>query len=52
MTLAIGFTSATLLAVWLILMGVQQLGVAYPRWLVIVMGIVAILAGLLFLIGR
>lgn len=45
------FTAMTLLAIWLILMGAQQLGVNFPRWVIVGMGVGAIIAGLMLLGG-
>jgi uncharacterized membrane protein YphA (DoxX/SURF4 family) len=52
MTLSIGLNGMTLLAIWLILMGIQQFGAPYPRWLVYIMGALAVIAGLLFIVGH
>lgn len=53
MTLTIGLNATTLLAIWLLFMGGQQItSYGYPRWLVIVLGVIAVLAAILFLIGR
>lgn len=42
----------TLVALWLIYMGLAQLGVSFPRWANIIAGIVAIIAGVLILLGQ
>lgn len=46
------FSAMILVAIWLIYMGLTQVGVAMPRWATIVAGVIAIIAGILLLIGR
>lgn len=51
MTITIALSATVLLAIWLLLMGAEQMGAAYPRWVKLIMGGMAILAGVLMLIS-